>query len=420
MNRTHSKRLFAEASTLLPGGVNSPVRAFGSVGGEPIFMASAKGAYLTDVDGNQYTDFIGSWGPMILGHTHPEVTAAIQTAASLGTSFGTPAEAESRLAELVIDRMDSVDLIRFVNSGTEATMSAVRLARGYTGRSKIVKFEGCYHGHGDSFLIKAGSGALTFGVPNSPGVPAGIANETLIASFNDLASVEALFIDYGDDIAAIIVEPIAGNMGCIPGTKDFLTGLRTLCDNSGALLIFDEVMTGFRVSATGAQGYYGIQPDLSTFGKIIGGGLPVGAYGGQQVIMEQVSPKGPVYQAGTLSGNPLAMAAGIATLSRCDAALYMHLEELGAKFEADIKALNLPLTINRVGSMFTLFMTGAEVTGFSDVVACNMDTFAKFFHFALDSGIYLPPSQYEAAFISGAHTGADMDRLVAVVGEFFA
>ncbi len=420
MDRRQSSKLFDEAKKLIPGGVNSPVRAFGSVGGDPVFMASASGAYLTDVDGNVYIDFIGSWGPMILGHAHAEVIKAVQAAASRGTSFGTPAEPESRLAQLVVERMDSVDLIRFVNSGTEATMSAVRLARGYTGRDKIVKFEGCYHGHGDSFLIKAGSGALTFGVPNSPGVPAAIANETLIATFNDLPSVEAIFTHQASDIAAVIVEPIAGNMGCIPGDKDFLQGLQSLCQQSGAVLIFDEVMTGFRVGPTGAQGLYGIMPDLSTFGKIIGGGLPVGAYGGKRKIMEQISPMGPVYQAGTLSGNPLAMAAGIGTLERCDDALYAHLETLGAKFEADIRALNLPLTINRVGSMFTLFMTESEVTGFVDVSACDMDKFGKFFHFALDRGIYLPQSQYEAAFISGAHTTADMDKLVGVVRAFFA
>lgn len=420
MDRRQSRQLFDEAKTLIPGGVNSPVRAFGSVGGDPVFMVSAKGANLTDADGNEYIDFIGSWGPMILGHAQPDVTEAIQAAAARGTSFGTPSEPESRLAQMVIDRMDSVDLIRFVNSGTEATMSAVRLARGYTGRDKIVKFEGCYHGHGDSFLIKAGSGALTFGVPSSPGVPAAIANETLIATFNDLPSVEALFSKYASDIAAIIVEPIAGNMGCIPGDKDFLLGLQSLCHISGAVLIFDEVMTGFRVSPTGAQGLYGMRPDLSTFGKIIGGGLPVGAYGGKREIMEQISPMGPVYQAGTLSGNPLAMAAGIGTLERCDDALYAHLEALGAKFEADIRALDLPITINRVGSMFTLFMTGGEVTGFSAVSACDMVQFGKFFHHALDRGIYLPPSQYEAAFISGAHTAADMDKLVDVVRAFFA
>ncbi|MCH8837969.1 MAG: glutamate-1-semialdehyde 2,1-aminomutase [Candidatus Marinimicrobia bacterium] len=419
MDRAKSKILFAEAQALIPGGVNSPVRAFGSVGGDPVFMTRAKGAWLTDVDGNRYIDFIGSWGPMILGHAHPDVTAAIEQAARKSTSFGTPTEAESRLAQLVIDRVPSVELIRFVNSGTEATMSAIRLARGYTGRSKIVKFEGCYHGHGDSFLIKAGSGSLTLGVPSSPGVPAAIAGETLNATFNDLAGVEALFGQYPDDIAAVIVEPIAGNMGCIPGEKSFLKGLQSLCSKSGAVLIFDEVMTGFRVHPAGAQGLYGLKPDLSTFGKIIGGGLPVGAYGGKKEIMEQVAPVGPVYQAGTLSGNPLAMAAGIATLTYCDGALYDRLESLGARFEAAITGLGAPLTINRVGSMFTLFMTQEPVTSFSGVLACDLKTFARFFHFALDRGVYLPPSQYEAAFISGAHTEAELMKLVDTVRGFY-
>ncbi|MCH8327521.1 MAG: glutamate-1-semialdehyde 2,1-aminomutase [Candidatus Marinimicrobia bacterium] len=412
--------MFAQAQALIPGGVNSPVRAFKSVGGEPVFMASAAGATLTDVDGNVYVDFVGSWGPMIVGHAHPQVVEAIEQAARKGTSFGTPSEAESRLAQLIIDRVPSVDLVRMVNSGTEATMSAVRLARGYTGRSKIIKFEGCYHGHGDSFLIKAGSGALTLGVPDSLGVPDAIARETLVATYNDLASVEAQFASFPDDIAAVIVEPIAGNMGCIPGDRAFLEGLVALCQSMGALLIFDEVMTGFRVHPAGAQGLYGLTPDLTTFGKIIGGGLPVGAYGGRREIMELIAPLGPVYQAGTLSGNPLAMAAGIATLERCDDALYSHLEQLGADFEAALRALSLPLTINRVGSMFTLFMTTGAIEGYADVAACDMAKFSSFFNFALDRGIYLPPSQYETAFISGAHSELELEKLLETVRAFFA
>ena len=383
-------------------------------------MASAAGATLTDVDGNVYIDFVGSWGPMIVGHAHPRVVEAIKQAVSKGTSFGTPSEAESRLAQMVIDRVPSIDLVRMVNSGTEATMSAVRLARGYTGRSKIIKFEGCYHGHGDSFLIKAGSGALTLGVPDSQGVPEAIANQTLVATFNDLASVEAQFAQFPEDVAAVIVEPIAGNMGCIPGEKTFLEGLLAICRRMGALLIFDEVMTGFRVHPAGAQGLFGIEPDLSTFGKIIGGGLPVGAYGGRREIMELIAPLGPVYQAGTLSGNPLAMAAGIATLELCDDSLYAHLEILGADFETELRALNLPITMNRVGSMFTLFMTTRPVAGYADVTACDMAKFSSFFNYALDRGIYLPPSQYEAAFISGAHAAPELEKLLETVKGFFA
>ncbi|MCH7574379.1 MAG: glutamate-1-semialdehyde 2,1-aminomutase [Candidatus Marinimicrobia bacterium] len=420
MIRAKSQRLFEEARALIPGGVNSPVRAFKSVGGEPVFMASAAGATLTDVDGNVYVDFVGSWGPMIVGHAHPRVVEAIEQALSKGTSFGTPSEAESRLARMVIDRVPSIDLVRMVNSGTEATMSAVRLARGYTGRSKIIKFEGCYHGHGDSFLIKAGSGALTLGVPDSQGVPEAIANQTLVATFNDLHSIEAQFALFPEDIAAVIIEPIAGNMGCIPGEKAFLEGLQAICERMGALLIFDEVMTGFRVHPAGAQGLYGLEPDLSTFGKIIGGGLPVGAYGGRREIMEMIAPLGPVYQAGTLSGNPLAMAAGIATLELCDESLYTHLETLGADFETELKALNLPITINRAGSMFTLFMTARPVAGYADVAACDMAQFSSFFNFALDIGIYLPPSQYEAAFISGAHGAPELEKLLETVKAFFA
>lgn len=423
MGTARSKALFAAARRVLPGGVNSPVRAFGAVGGEPLFMAAASGAQLTDVDGNTYIDFLGSWGPMILGHTQPEVVAAIQAAAGRGTSFGTPTAAETELARLIVGRIPSVEKVRFVNSGTEATMSAVRLARGATGRSKLIKFEGCYHGHGDSLLIKAGSGALTTGVPSSSGVPPAIAGETLVAQFNELSSVEALFEAHGDRVAAVIVEPVAGNMGCVPGEPGFLMGLREFCTAHGALLIFDEVMTGFRVHPQGAQGLYGIQPDLTTLGKVIGGGLPVGAYGGRRDLMAQVAPEGPVYQAGTLSGNPLAMAAGIATLERCDEALYLRLEQLGKALETSLQSViqrHGGVTVNRVGSMFTLFFTDGPVRTYADVMQCDLPAFGRFFHLALEQGLYLPPSQFEAAFISGAHTPADGEQLVATLERFLA
>ena len=423
MGTARSKALFAAARRVLPGGVNSPVRAFGAVGGEPLFMAAASGAQLTDVDGNTYIDFLGSWGPMILGHTQPEVVAAIQAAAGRGTSFGTPTAAETELARLIVGRIPSVEKVRFVNSGTEATMSAVRLARGATGRSKLIKFEGCYHGHGDSFLIKAGSGALTTGVPSSSGVPPSIAGETLVAQFNELSSVEALFEAHRDDIATVIVEPVAGNMGCVPGEPGFLTGLRELCTAQGAILIFDEVMTGFRVHPQGAQGLYDTKPDLTTLGKVIGGGLPVGAYGGRRDLMAQVAPEGPVYQAGTLSGNPLAMAAGIATLERCDEALYLRLEQLGQVLETGLQAVIErygKVTVNRVGSMFTLFFTDGPVRTYADVMQCDLPAFGRFFHLALERGIYLPPSQFEAAFISGAHTDSDGEKLVTALERFLA
>ena len=419
MKSARSQTLFKEAQQLIPGGVNSPVRAFGSVGGQPVFMDRAAGATLTDVDGNRMIDFVGSWGPMILGHAHQSVTQAIQDAAAKGTSFGAPTEAENRLARLIVDRIPSIEQVRMVSSGTEATMSAVRLARGFTGRSKIIKFEGCYHGHGDSFLIKAGSGALTTGVPSSQGVPPAIAELTLVARFNDLDSVADLFSSQGSDIGTVIVEPVAGNMGCIPPAPGFLDGLRQLCTQHGAVLIFDEVMTGFRVHPQGAQGLYGVTPDLTTLGKIIGGGLPVGAYGGRREIMEQVAPLGPVYQAGTLSGNPLAMAAGIATLERCDEGLYTALEEQGQRLEGRIREViqkhGAALTMNRVGSMFTLFFSPTPVEGYADVMDCDTDAFGRFFHFALERGVYLPPSQFEAAFISAAHTDDDLDSLAAVL-----
>ena len=421
MQHSASHTLFEAARRVIPGGVNSPVRAFGAVGGEPLFMAQAAGATITDVDGNSYVDFVGSWGPLILGHAHPAVVRAVQEAAARGTSFGAPTSAETDLARLIVERVPSVEMVRFVNSGTEATMSAVRLARGATGRDKLVKFEGCYHGHGDSFLIEAGSGALTTGTPSSGGVPGAIAAETLLARFNDLPSVEALFEAHRDDIAAVIVEPIAGNMGVIAGEPPFLEGLRDLCSTYGALLIFDEVMTGFRVHPRGAQGLYGVRPDLTTFGKVIGGGLPVGAYGGRRELMEQVAPLGPVYQAGTLSGNPLAMAAGLATLQRCDETLYARLEDLGQALEAglqDVAERHGGVTVNRVGSMFTLFFTDGPVRTYADVLRCDLQAFGRLFHVALEQGLYLPPAQFEAAFISGAHRPADIERLVAAVEDF--
>ncbi len=423
MQHSASHTLFEAARRVIPGGVNSPVRAFGAVGGEPLFMAQAAGATLTDVDGNSYVDFVGSWGPLILGHAHPAVVSAVQEAAAKGTSFGAPTSAETDLARLIVERVPSVEMVRFVNSGTEATMSAVRLARGATGRDKLVKFEGCYHGHGDSFLIKAGSGALTTGTPSSSGVPGAIAGETLVARFNDLPSVEALFKAHRDDIAAVIVEPIAGNMGVIAGEPTFLEGLRHMCNAHGALLIFDEVMTGFRVHPQGAQGLYGIQPDLTTFGKVIGGGLPVGAYGGRRELMEQVAPLGPVYQAGTLSGNPLAMAAGLATLQHCDEALYARLEELGQALEAGLRAAATRhggVTVNRVGSMFTIFFADGPVRTYADVLRCDLPAFGRLFHLALGQGLYLPPAQFEAAFISGAHTPANGQQLVTALEQFLA
>ncbi len=421
MQHSASHTLFEAARRVIPGGVNSPVRAFGAVGGEPLFMAQAAGATITDVDGNSYVDFVGSWGPLILGHAHPAVVSAVQEAAAKGTSFGAPTSAETDLARLIAERVPSVEMVRFVNSGTEATMSAVRLARGATGRDKLVKFEGCYHGHGDSFLIKAGSGALTTGTPSSSGVPGAIAGETLVARFNDLPSVEALFEAHRDDIAAVIVEPIAGNMGVIAGEPTFLEGLRDLCSTYGALLIFDEVMTGFRVHPQGAQGLYAVRPDLTTFGKVIGGGLPVGAYGGRRELMEQVAPLGPVYQAGTLSGKPLAMAAGLATLQLGDEALYARLEDLGQALEAGLRGAakrHGSVTVNRVGSMFTIFFTDGPVRTYADVLRCDLPAFGRFFHKALDQGLYLPPAQFEAAFLSAAHAPADVERLVAAVEDF--
>jgi glutamate-1-semialdehyde 2,1-aminomutase len=419
MKTTKSDQLFESARKRIPGGVNSPVRAFRSVGRNPLFIARASGAKIWDVDGNEFVDYVGSWGPMILGHAHPQITDAIRRAAESGASFGAPTELEVRMAELICSIMPSIQMVRMVNSGTEATMSAIRLARAYTKREMIIKFEGCYHGHGDSFLIKAGSGALTLSVPDSPGVPAAVAAGTLNAQFNDLNSVSSLINNHQGEIAAIIVEPVVGNMGCVPPNPGFLEGLRKLCTNNGIVLIFDEVMTGFRVALGGAQQLYGITPDLTTLGKVIGGGLPVGAYGGKKEIMELVAPSGPMYQAGTLSGNPLAMTAGFETLSilKNDNKFYSTLEsrcaQLADGVAGNVESLGLPLTMNRVGSMSTLFFTPDRVTDFCSAVKSDTKRFGTYFRKMLESGIYLAPSQYEAGFVSIAHTSDDVAKTVA-------
>ncbi len=409
---SQSRSLFAHAQRVIPGGVNSPVRAFKSVGGTPVFFERAAGAHLVDADGNRYVDYVGSWGPMLFGHAHPDVVAAVRDAATRSTSFGAPTEIEIRLAELVVELVPSVEKVRFVNSGTEATMSAVRLARGFTGRDKLVKFEGHYHGHGDFFLIAAGSGAMTFGEPNSPGVTPGNAADTLVATYNDLSSVRAVLEANRGEVACIIVEPIAGNMGCVPPAPGFLQALRELCDAHGALLIFDEVMTGFRVAPGGAQQLYGVTPDLTTLGKIIGGGLPVGAYGGRREIMDYVSPSGPVYQAGTLSGNPLAMHAGYAVLRRIadDRSVYDRLDRYGEVLaqgtRRNLDDLGLGLVQTRVGSMGCLFFTDEPVTDFASAQRSDAHRYGRYFHAMLEEGVYLAPSQFEAFFFSATH-GAD-------------
>lgn len=419
MNYSKSIKAFQEAQKSIPGGVNSPVRSFKSVGGNPPFIANASGSKVTDIDGNEYIDYVGSWGPMILGHTHPDVVAAIQKTAALGASFGAPTLLETEMAELIKEMVPSIDSVRMVNSGTEATMSALRLARGYTGRDMVIKFEGCYHGHNDSFLIEAGSGALTFGIPNTPGVTKGTAKDTLTAKFNDLASVEQLFENNKNKIAALILEPVTGNMGVITPGKEFIEGIRKLCDDNKTVLIFDEVMTGFRLSKGGAQSILGITPDLTTLGKIIGGGLPVGAYGGKQEIMDQLAPKGPVYQAGTLSGNPLAMSAGLTTLRLLNETdnFYEKLDAKAALLEEglqnNLKELNFKGLINRIGSMFTLFFTEEEsVKSFADVCKCDTNIFGQYFKMSLDSRIYLAPSQFEAGFMSAAHSKQDIENTV--------
>ncbi len=417
-SRAASEKLMRRAAALMPGGVSSPVRAFRAVGGDPLFLARGEGSHVFDADGHRYIDYVGSWGPLIVGHAHPEVVRALHQATTLGTSFGAPTAAEADLAEIIAQRVPSVEMIRFVNSGTEATMSALRLARAATGRDVIVKFDGCYHGHADSLLVSAGSGVLTLGQPDSPGVPAPVAALTVSIPFNDPRAVETLFRDRPEAIAAVIVEPVAGNMGVVAPVPGFLDALRDLTRRYGALLIFDEVMTGFRVARGGAEELYGIRPDLSTFGKVIGGGLPVGAYGGRADLMKMISPSGPVYQAGTLSGNPLAMAGGIATLRLIDGNdAYESLERAGARLQAGLldaaAAVDLPVEVGRVGSMLTLFFTDEPVGNYADARRCDTDRFARFHAAMLDQGVYLPPSQFEAWFPSLAHTAEDIDNTIA-------
>lgn len=411
-----SKHAFTEAKELMPGGVNSPVRAFKSVDMDPIFMESGKGAILTDIDGNEYIDYVLSWGPLILGHTEPNVVKAIQQVAETGTSFGASTLIETKLAKLVMERVPSIEMVRMVSSGTEATMSALRLARGYTGRNKILKFEGSYHGHGDSLLIKAGSGVATLGLPDSPGVPESIAKNTIAVPYNDLESVRHVFENFGDDLAAVIVEPVAGNMGVVPPVEGFLEGLRELTEKNGTLLIFDEVMTGFRVGYQCAQGYYGITPDLTCLGKVIGGGLPVGAFGGKREIMELIAPAGPVYQAGTLSGNPLAMTAGYETLIRLNEKSYDYFIELGDILEKGFREAatkyNIPHTVNRAGSMIGFFLTNEDVINFDTAKTADLELFAKYFRLMADEGIYLPPSQFEGLFLSSAHTVEHIEKTI--------
>ena len=421
---TQSEELFARAQRLIPGGVNSPVRAFKAVGGTPLFIRKAEAARMWDADGKGYIDYVGSWGPLILGHAHPSVLEAIGQAAARGTSFGAPCAAEVELADRVVRLVPSMQKVRFVSSGTEATMSALRLARGFTGRNKILKFEGCYHGHADALLVAAGSGVATLGIPGSPGVPPGTVADTITAPFNDLGAVERVIETHGADLAAIIVEPVAGNMGCVGPREGYLQGLRDLATKSGALLIFDEVMTGFRLSSGGAQVLYGIKPDLTCLGKIIGGGLPVGAYGGRADVMDHIAPSGPVYQAGTLSGNPLAMAAGAVTLDLLQrAGTYKRLELLAARLHAGLLGAtdesDVKVTINRVGSMITLFFTPGPVFDYTSAKTSDTALFARFFHGLLARGIYFPPAQYEAAFVSLAHTESDIDATVRAAGEIF-
>ena len=419
MKTDNSEKLFEQAKKYIPGGVNSPVRAFKSVGGTPRFIAKGQGSKITDVDGNEYIDYIGSWGPHLFGQNPPFIIEALKNAIDNGTSFGAPTEIEVKMAKLITELVPSVEIVRMVNSGTEATMSAIRAARGYTGKEKFIKFEGCYHGHGDFFLIKAGSGALTFGVPTSPGVTKGNAADTLVADFNNIDSVKKIVAKNKNEIAAIIIEPIVGNMGTVRSTDSFIKELRTLCNEENIVLIFDEVMTGFRLSKGGAQEILGVKPDLSTFGKIIGGGLPVGAYGGRKEIMEMISPNGPVYQAGTLSGNPLAMNAGFAALSyiKEHPEVYSILEEKSAYLENGIKngikSAGKNFQLNRVGSMMTLFFTNEPVVDFNSAVKSNTALYGKYFNGMLDERVYLPPAQFEAMFVSTAHTQEDLERTIA-------
>ncbi len=427
LSTSNSEQLFAKAKSVIPGGVNSPVRAFSSVGGTPSFIKRAEGAYIYDADDNAYIDYVGSWGPMILGHNHPAILDAVITTAQNGLSFGAPTELEITMAEKVRELVPSMESLRMVSSGTEATMSAIRLARGFTGRDKILKFEGCYHGHADSLLVKAGSGALTLGVPNSPGIPEDFAKHTLTVSYNNLAEVKEIFAKYPDQIACIIVEPVAGNMNCIPPVQGFLEGLRDVCDEYNSVLIFDEVMTGFRVALGGAQAHYNIKPDLTTLGKVIGGGMPVGAFGGKKEIMDYIAPIGPVYQAGTLSGNPIAMAAGLAALTELSQGnKHQQLSDATEKLAMGLKAAadrnGIDLNINYVGAMFGFFFTSDEapITSFEQVMACDKDKFNRFFHLMLEHGVYLAPSAFEAGFLSMAHTDDIIEKTLEAAAECFA
>ncbi|ASJ72157.1 glutamate-1-semialdehyde 2,1-aminomutase [Granulosicoccus antarcticus] len=420
-----AQQLFERAQKVIPGGVNSPVRAFGSVGGTPRFIASASGAHITDSEGKRYIDYVGSWGPMLLGHAHPEVIEAVQLAAVNGLSFGAPTELEVQMAELICSIVPSIESVRMCSSGTEATMSAIRLARGFTGRDDILKFEGCYHGHSDSLLVKAGSGALTLGVPSSPGIPADFAKHTLTLPFNDEEALRKLFAERGDSIACIIVEPIAGNMNFIEPNAGYLQAMRELCTQHGTLLIFDEVMTGFRVSLGGAQEHYGIKPDLTTLGKVIGGGMPVGAFGGRRDIMQQIAPVGPVYQAGTLSGNPIAMCAGIKTLQLLQkpgfhSELHAKTGRLLSGLKAAADEAGIPLCVAHAGGMFGFFFSSADkVTSFDEVMACNAEHFKQFFHGMLDAGVYLAPSAFEAGFSSAAHSEEDIQQTIDIARKVF-
>ena len=423
---SRSDILFEQARQHIPGGVNSPVRAFRGVGGTPVFFKQGKGSKIIDEDGKSYIDYVGSWGPMLLGHNHPDVIAAVHRQVDLGLSFGAPTAVEISMADKVCELVPGMEMVRMVNSGTEATMSAIRVARGYTGRDKIVKFEGCYHGHSDSLLVKAGSGALTLGIPNSPGVPADFAKHTLTVTYNDLESVRAVFAEHGNDIACVIVEPVAGNMNCIPPAPGFLQGLRTLCDEYSSVLIFDEVMTGFRVALGGAQEVYGVNADLVTLGKVIGAGMPVGAFGGKHAIMEQVAPLGPVYQAGTLSGNPVAMTAGLTALELISKpgfhqAITARLEHLLTGLRERANTVGIGLCTNQVGAMFGLFFTEQEeVSNFAQVMACDTKRFNRFFHGMLDEGVYLAPSAFEAGFISSAHNDNDIQHTLDAAEKIFA
>jgi glutamate-1-semialdehyde 2,1-aminomutase len=418
-----SKQAFQEAVKVMPGGVNSPVRAFKSVDMDPIFMEKGKGSKIFDIDGNEYIDYVLSWGPLILGHANERVVQSIKEVADLGTSFGAPTLIENKLAELVIERVPSIEIVRMVSSGTEATMSALRLARGYTGRNKIVKFEGCYHGHGDSLLIKAGSGVATLGLPDSPGVPAGVAENTITVPYNDLESLNYAFEQFGDDIAGVIVEPVAGNMGVVPPQPGFLESLREITEKNGSLLIFDEVMTGFRVGYNCAQGYYGVTPDLTCLGKVIGGGLPVGAYGGKAEIMEKIAPSGPIYQAGTLSGNPLAMTAGYETLSQLTPESYKEFERKADRLEEGLHAAaekyDIPHTINRAGSMIGIFFTDNEVKNYEGAKSSDLDLFANYYREMANEGVFLPPSQFEGLFLSTAHTDEDIEKTIQAAEKAF-